>query len=145
MDMYLNLLIHQPRRKIIINTLILSSFAFPPQSHVAMHRLYAFYDQLKSVSCLFSCLLATEHNYLKLQRNNSRSSYLPIIHDNGAITQTSCLLNTISSYKKATSLETLCVCPSFLAQSAAVNNWEHSNRASLQLYDSGQMTNFKDN
>lgn len=54
-------------------------------------------------------------------------------------------LQAISSYKKATSLETLCVCPSFHAPSAALNNCDHSHKASLQLYDSGQLTRFKDN
>lgn len=48
--------------------------------------LYKFYDQLKSVTCLLSCLLATKHYCLKLKRNNRRSSHLPIIHDNGTIT-----------------------------------------------------------
>lgn len=40
---------------------------------------------------------------------------------------------------------TLCVCPSFHAHSAAANNCDHSHNASLQLYDSAQLTHYKDN
>lgn len=53
-------------------------------------------------------------------------------------------LQAISSYKQATSLETPCVCPSSHAPSAAENNCDLSQKASLQLYDCGQPTHFKD-
>lgn len=54
-------------------------------------------------------------------------------------------LRAISSNKKATSLETPRVCPSFHACGAAANNCDYSHKACLQLYDSAQLTHFKHN
>lgn len=55
-------------------------------SHSVTGQMMKFYDQLKSVICLFSCLHATKVYCLKLKRNNRCSSHLPIIHDNGTAT-----------------------------------------------------------
>lgn len=57
------------RKKIFI----LFFFVFPPQHSkytekaghsVTWHRLYKFYDQLKSVTYVFSCLLATKRFFV---------------------------------------------------------------------------------